>query len=103
MPMENSIKIEVNIKRIDQIILEQSLTGPILVKMDTEGHEPEALLGALGAIKHIRWISVDTGPERSGKKTTNQVWKILAEYGFDKIQVSESNIMTAYRSLDNSN
>jgi FkbM family methyltransferase len=96
-PIGNSTKTHIQLKRLDQLIADHSLVGPILIKMDTEGHEPEALLGASGAIKHIKWISVDTGPERSGRRTTEQVIKVLSEYGFDQIQVFNSDILTAKR------
>jgi FkbM family methyltransferase len=99
-PKGDSISVEVVVKRIDQIIKEQYLVGPILIKMDTEGYEPEALVGAIDAIKEIKWISVDTGPERSGERTTSQVSKILTDYGFDKIHVYKSDILTAYKSSD---
>jgi len=96
-PMGDSLKIRVELKRIDQLISENSLAGPILIKMDTEGHEPEALLGASGAIDDVKWIAVDTGPERSGKRTTEQVMKVLSDFGFNKIHVSSSDILIATR------
>lgn len=96
-PIGDSLKIRVELKRIDQLISENSLVGPILIKMDTEGHEPEALLGASGAINDVKWIAVDTGPERSGKRTTEQVVKVLSDFGFNKIQVSTSDMLIATR------
>ena len=96
-PIGDSLKIRVELKRIDQLISENSLVGPILIKMDTEGHEPEALLGASGAIDAVKWIAVDTGPERSGKRTTEQVIKVLLDFGFNKIHVSSSDILIATR------
>ena len=96
-PIGDSLKIRVELKRIDQLISENSLAGPILIKMDTEGHEPEALLGASGAIDDVKWIAVDTGPERSGKRTTEQVVKVLSDFGFNTIQVSTSDMLIATR------
>ena len=85
------------LKKIDQLILKNRLKGPILIKMDTEGHEPEALEGMSKEIKKVKWVSIDTGPERSGNRTTDQVVKILSKYGFTQIKISNEDIVTARR------
>ncbi len=96
-PHGDSIRTVVKLQRIDQIIKNHRLKGPILIKMDTEGHEPEALLGLSKALNKVKWISIDAGPERSGVQTTEQVVKILSNFGFIQIQVSKQDIVTASR------
>jgi len=96
-PTGRSIKTKVTLKKIDQLISKNRLTGPILIKMDTEGHEPEALKGISKEIKKVKWVSIDTGPERSGNRTTEQVVKILSDYGFTKIKVYKEDLVTARR------
>ena len=96
-PTGDSIKTKVMLKKIDQLILKNRLKGPILIKMDTEGHEPEALKGISKEIKKVKWVSIDTGPERSGNRTTEQVVKILSKYGFTQIKISNEDIVTASR------
>jgi FkbM family methyltransferase len=96
-PTGDSIKTKVMLKKIDQLILKNRLKGPILIKMDTEGHEPEALEGMSKEIKKVKWVSIDTGPERSGNRTTDQVVKILSKYGFTQIKISNEDIVTARR------
>lgn len=96
-PHGDSIRTLVELQRIDKIIKNHRLKGPILIKMDTEGHEPEALLGLSEALNKVKWISIDTGPERSGARTTEQVFKILSNFGFTQIQVSQQDIVTAIR------
>ena len=96
-PHGDSIRTVVGLQRIDKIIKNHRLKGPILIKMDTEGHEPEALLGLSEALNEVKWISIDTGPERSGARTTEQVVKILSNFGFTQIQVSKQDIVTASR------
>ena len=96
-PTGDSIKTKVMLKKIDKLILKNRLKGPILIKMDTEGHEPESLKGISKEIKKVKWVSVDTGPERSGNRTTEQVVKILSDYGFTKIKIYKEDLVTARR------
>lgn len=95
----DSVEIEVVASTLDSIIDKYDLKGPILIKMDCEGHEPEALEGLLHNKDKIKWISIDSGPERSGVSTTRDVIKILTDYGFSNIATDKSSIVTAVRSI----
>lgn len=96
-PTNYTIRTEVVANTLDSVINKYGLCSPILVKMDCEGHEPEALEGLIRHKDKIKWISIDSGLERSGVSTTKAVVKILAQYGFDKIDSDKSNIVTAVR------
>jgi hypothetical protein len=62
--------------------------------MDAEGHEPEVLLGAIETLKHINWISIDSGLERFGKSTSTEVARILIEQGFREVNISDTHLVT---------
>ena len=62
--------------------------------MDTEGHEPEVLLGGIATLKHINWVSIDAGLERYGKSTSNDVARILVEQGFSEVNISDTHLVT---------
>ena len=98
-PIGDSLEINIATSTLDSIIDKYGLEFPILIKMDCEGHEPEALLGLISNVDKVKWISVDTGPERLGKSTTSEVLKILTQGGFNKITTDESNIVTAVRTI----
>jgi len=97
IPEGDSVEITVAKSTLDSIIDKYGLEFPILVKMDCEGHEPEALLGLITNVHKVKWISIDTGPERFGNSTTNEVLKILNQSGFTDITTHNSNIVTAVR------
>lgn len=97
IPSYDAVEIEVQAKTLDSVIDNYCLNGPILVKMDCEGHEPEALEGLVRNRDKIKWISIDSGPERSGVATTKAVVYILNQYGFEDIITHDFNIVTAVR------
>lgn len=98
-PAGDSIEVNVVTNTLDSIVDKYGLGAPILVKMDCEGHEPEALLGLIVNVHKVKWISIDTGPERLGKSTTNEVLNILTQSGFTEITTYKSNIVTAVRTI----
>lgn len=54
----------------------------IYVKVETEGFEPEVLMGLKGAEEHVDAISVDVSAERSGQSPSQQVIEILKQFNF---------------------
>lgn len=97
IPSNDAIEIEVAVNTLDSVIEKYRLKGPILVKMDCEGHEPEALEGLIRNKDKIKWISIDSGPERSGVSTTNEVLLKLHQHGFENITTHEFGIVTAVK------
>lgn len=96
-PRGDSLEINVATTTLDSIIDKYGLEFPILIKMDCEGHEPEALEGLMRNKDKIKWISIDSGPERSGVSTTREVISKLRQHGFENITTHKFNIVTAVR------
>lgn len=59
-----------------------------LVKCEAEGFEPEVLLFGQLALLKTKYICCDTGPERMGKSTHEDVNRILVEKNFQLIKSS---------------
>ena len=89
-----SIKIKTKIVTLDSFFNNLELQQPVLLKMDTEGHEPEVLLGGTATLKHIDWVSIDAGLERYGKSTSVEVARILIEQGFREVNISDIHTVT---------
>lgn len=97
-PDGKSIKYEVTTETLDNIFNQTDFSRPALLKMDAEGHEPEVLLGGRVTLQKLDFVSIDAGLERSGKHTSLEVAKILADCGFDEVKISKNYIVTASRS-----
>ena len=100
-PFGESVKIKTQIVTLDSFFNNLELRRPVLLKMDTEGHEPEVLLGGVETLKHIDWVSIDAGLERYGKSTSNEVARILVEQGFSEVNVSNTYLVTAKKFISN--
>lgn len=96
-PDGESLEINVQATTLDNLFHEHGFSGNTLIKMDAEGFEPEVLRGGINALKKVKWISIDAGEERAGSSTVHEVLTILKNVGFDKIEVSKLNIVTAKR------
>lgn len=96
-PEGSSLELKVQATTLDNLFHEHGFSGDTLIKMDAEGFEPEVLRGGLNALKKVKWISIDSGEERAGSSTVAEVLSILKNAGFDKIEVSKLNIVTAKR------
>jgi FkbM family methyltransferase len=90
-----SAQLKVETSTLDLVLQRANLEKPVLLKMDAEGHEPEVLLGAKNVLNQVDFVSIDCGPERSGKTTFNEVSSILTIYGFKNVNISGSGIVTA--------
>jgi FkbM family methyltransferase len=93
-PFGESVKIKTKVVTLDSFFDNLELRQPVLLKMDTEGHEPEVLLGGIATLKHINWVSIDAGLERYGKSTSNDVARILVEQGFSEVNISDTHLVT---------
>ena len=100
-PFGESVKIKTKIVTLDSFFNNLELRRPVILKMDTEGHEPEVLLGGIETLKHIDWVSIDAGLERYGKSTSNEVARILVEQGFSEVNVSDTYLVTAKKFISN--
>jgi FkbM family methyltransferase len=93
-PNGESIKVKTKIITLDSFFSNLELQQPVLLKMDAEGHEPEVLLGGIGTLKYINWVSIDAGLERYGKSTSIEVARILTEQGFREVNISDTYLVT---------
>ena len=53
-----------------------------LFKCDAEGAEPEVIKGGKDTLSRTRQVVFDTGAERMGKETSDDVQRLLEELGF---------------------
>ena len=56
-----------------------------LIKCEAEGLEPEVLLGGKLTLLNSKYVCCDTGPERNGVSTFDEVHKILTALNFKLI------------------
>lgn len=96
-PVGDFIEVEVQSLTLDDFFAEKSVKGNILFKMDAEGFEPEILRSGRNALRQIKWAAIDAGAERGNQTTVDDVVQILTEAGFESVQVSATNIVTASR------
>ena len=61
-----------------------------LIKCEAEGFEPEVLLSGQLALLKTKYISCDTGPERMGKSTYEDVNRILVKMNFQLIKSNQN-------------
>ena len=68
---------------LDHIVAERIGERPIYaLKMDAEGGEPEALVGATKTLTQCSFVGVDAGRERLGRSTMAECRQILRDRGF---------------------
>jgi len=65
-----------------------------LLKIEAEGAEPEVILGSLSILDKIKFIVVDSSPERYGEKTDKEVRKILEDFDYE-VKVFDDGIVHA--------
>ena len=79
-------KINVKKFRLDDFFAETGKPKRIrLLKIESEGTEPEVLKGAVETIKLAEYVAVDAGPERGGKHVIPVVLNFLYRSGFEVI------------------
>jgi FkbM family methyltransferase len=96
-PNEAAKSVKVKCITLDRFFQDHEIWeshGTILLKMDAEGFEPEILRSGLSALNIIKFLAIDTGPERNGTTTTKEVSSILTSVGF-KILSTNSDIILA--------
>ena len=63
-----------------------------LIKCDAEGAEPEIIEGLKKNTAKVRYMTIDTGAERNGKETTNDVVRLLKERNFEILKVPDKKM-----------
>lgn len=75
--------IDVDVCRYDHHEASKILMFPALLKMDTEGNEPESLLGFGKLLSQFELVAIDAGAERLGKDTKQSTITILTDCGLN--------------------
>lgn len=88
--------IDVDVCRYENHEASKLLEVPAFLKMDTEGNEPESLLGFGKFLSSFNLVAIDAGAERLGKDTKRETTEILAASGF-KIDANETSLMVVGR------
>ena len=72
---------------LDDFIDENKIEFIDLIKCDAEGAEPEVIEGLKRNLAKVDYISIDTGPERNGEHTTDDVVALLKQKNFEIIKI----------------
>ncbi len=67
---------------LDQIAADHKIDALAFLKCDAEGAEPEVLEGGRRLLLRTARVAIDTGPERSGSRTTVACETLLRDAGF---------------------
>ncbi len=67
---------------LDRIAGDYGIDGLAFLKCDAEGAEPEVLEGGRDLLRRTARISIDTGPERQGGRTSAACEALLRDAGF---------------------
>jgi len=83
--------IEVPVVRLDASLSKETLAPPVLLKLDLQGYEIEALKGATGILPRLDYIllEVATRPMYEGQPLFDDVRRHLADAGFEFLQFLE--------------
>ena len=95
-------QMRVEAVRLDTAIDLKGCTGPVILKLDGEGAEPEILEGATGVLPSIDFVTMDCGFERGREKSHTFVETnvLLVEAGFRLQQVGFGRVVALYRNAN---
>jgi FkbM family methyltransferase len=79
--------IEVDVKRLDQVVTPADLVGPTLMKIDVQGFEHQVLEGATALLPSIDYIYLELSLVELyvGQKLYEDVKALLQDSGFDEL------------------
>ncbi len=81
-PDQWTSKVTVPIMRLETFLEANDIKVVDFMKIEAEGAEPEVLKGCSGALKLIKMVAVDCGPERYGQPTFEACEELLQAAGF---------------------
>ncbi len=78
-------KVQVQVNRLDDILAEKGLVGPILLKLDVQGYEKRVLEGATSLLPHIDYIVFETSfiSMYEGEPLFDEMHTFLKSSGFE--------------------
>jgi len=89
--------ILIKVTQFYELEIARKLSTNSVLKMDTEGNEPESLIGFGDTLKNFSFIAIDCGKERLGNSTQIEVIQVLEQAGFKKIILSNDLIVNSWR------
>jgi FkbM family methyltransferase len=74
----------VRLVRLDTLFKKGQLGRPVLLKLDVQGYEPEALRGAAGILGDIDYVLMETSfrPLYEGEQTFSEMLLLMESFGF---------------------
>ncbi len=80
-------KIQVPVRRLDQVWAELTLTGPVLLKLDVQGYEREVLEGATSILAQIDYLMFEVSfiPMYEGELLFSDMHEYVQSKGFELI------------------
>jgi FkbM family methyltransferase len=75
---------EIDIKSLDEIMINKNLIKPIIMKIDTQGYELEVLKGSVNLLKKVKYIIVEISKDEiySGQAVSNEIIDYLYKLNF---------------------
>src|SRR5262249_5778065 len=83
--IENEAPVSMDIVPLDEIVAQEHLPGPDLIKLDVQGFELEVLRGGTRTLKRARWVlsEVSFRPFYEGQVLFSELAAFLATHGFE--------------------
>ena len=77
--------IQVKVSTLDKVFSGIKLTAPVLLKLDVQGYEAQALRGAVNILKRVDYVVLEASfkPMYEGEMLFMEVAQLMGEYGFD--------------------
>jgi|MDTB01.2.fsa_nt_gb FkbM family methyltransferase len=103
-PIQGTKNIRIKQVTIDSVI-EKYRLNEVFIKIDTEGYEPETIMGIKTNINKIRYISVDCGFERGidNLSTLPKVTTLLYQKGFEMIGNNKKRMTYLFKNKNRNN
>ena len=97
-PGGTDTRFAVEAVRLDDAIEPAGRTGPVILKVEGEGAEPEILEGASGLLPSIDFVTLDCGPERGRNEahTFVEANALLVQAGFQLVQFGMRRMTALY-------
>jgi FkbM family methyltransferase len=83
---QNSHHALVKVFTLDELFKSNQLGIIKLMKIETEGYEPEVLSGSQELLRQTKYVTIDTGLERGNKDTFDECHLFLENIGFKMIK-----------------
>ena len=97
-------KTEIEVSTLDSLLdpeLLSNATGPVVLKVEAEGAEPEVLQGAERVVSAVDWVTIDCGYERGMERdhTFVETNNFMQDHGFRLCQAKFDRVVALYRSV----